>query len=84
MTLHRYTVGMNAAGKSRHVTTDAEDALIAANPNLTTENFALTCSHGELIDVRICIPKTLDGYVDCPKIARHSCHARTLSVAPLR
>ena len=30
MALHRYTVGMNAAGKSRHVTTDAEDALIAA------------------------------------------------------
>jgi hypothetical protein len=30
MALHRYTVGMNAAGKSCHVTTDAEDALIAA------------------------------------------------------
>jgi ribonuclease T2 len=63
---------------------EIEDAFVAANPNLTTENFALTCSHGELTEVRICIPKTLDGYVDCPKIAHHSCHARTISVAPLR
>ncbi|HEX2115542.1 MAG TPA: hypothetical protein VHM01_14145 [Alphaproteobacteria bacterium] len=29
MTLH-YTIGMTIAGKSRHVTVEAEDALIAA------------------------------------------------------
>ncbi|MGO9769765.1 MAG: ribonuclease T2 family protein [Roseiarcus sp.] len=63
---------------------DIESAFIAANPNLTSDNFAVTCSHGELVDVRICIPKTLDGFVDCPKIARHTCHASTMTVAPLR
>jgi hypothetical protein len=30
MGLHHYTVGMNANGRSKHVTTEAEDALIAA------------------------------------------------------
>jgi len=63
---------------------DIENAFVAANPSLTTANFALSCSHGELTDVRICVTKSLDGFVDCPKIANHSCHARTIAVAPLR
>ena len=63
---------------------DIESALIAANPALTTANFALTCGHGELIDLRVCVAKTLDSYVDCPKIARHSCHSSAIKVMPLR
>lgn len=63
---------------------DIENAFVAANPGLTTANFALSCSHGELTDVRVCVPKSLDGFVDCPKVANHSCHARTVTVAPLR
>jgi hypothetical protein len=30
MTLHRYTVGMSLGRRAKHVTTEAEDALIAA------------------------------------------------------
>ena len=63
---------------------DIENAFISTNPGLTSANFALGCSRGELTDVRICIPKSLDGFVDCRKIAGHSCHARSLAVAPLR
>ena len=63
---------------------DIENAFVAANPNLTTANMAVTCARGELIDVRICIAKTLDGFADCPKISGHSCRSRTISVSPLR
>jgi ribonuclease T2 len=63
---------------------DIESAFIAANPALTTDNFAITCRRGELIDVRVCVTKMLDTYVDCPKIARHSCHSSQIKVSPLR
>ena len=63
---------------------EIETTLIAANPGLTSQNFALSCSNGELTDIRICIPKTLDGYVDCRRVASHSCHADSIIVAPLR
>ena len=63
---------------------EIESAFIAANPNLTSDNMAVTCARGELVDVRFCIAKTLDGFVDCPKVARHTCHSRSISVSPLR
>lgn len=63
---------------------DIESAFIASNPTLTTDNFAVTCQRGELIDVRVCVSKSLDGFVDCPKIAGHSCHSSQIKVSPLR
>lgn len=63
---------------------EIESAFISANPQLTSDNFAVTCHGGELVDVRICVAKTLDSYVDCPKIAGHSCHSREITVSPLR
>lgn len=63
---------------------DIETAFIAANPALTSANFALTCGHGELTDLRVCFGKDLDSYVDCPKIAGHSCHSSQIRVMPLR
>jgi len=63
---------------------EIESAFVAANPALTSANFAVTCSHGELIDLRVCVAKDLDSYVDCPKIAGHSCHSSQIRVMPLR
>lgn len=63
---------------------EIEGAFIAANPNLTSNNLAIGCSHGELTDIRICIPKSLDGFVDCPRVASHSCRSSKISIAPLR
>jgi ribonuclease T2 len=63
---------------------EIETAFIAANPTLTSANFALTCSRGELIDLRVCVSKDLDSFVDCPKIAGHSCHSSQIKVMPLR
>jgi len=63
---------------------DLESAFIAANPALTSDNFAITCRRGELFDVRICVSKSLDSFVDCPKVARHTCHSSQIKVSPLR
>jgi len=61
-----------------------ERDFIAINPNLTAGNMAVTCDRGELTDVRFCLSKELSAFVVCPKIAGHTCHASTISVAPLR
>jgi ribonuclease T2 len=57
---------------------------IAVNPNLTSDNMAVTCERGELVDVRFCISKDLGAFVICPKTSGHSCHSSSISVAPLR
>ena len=61
-----------------------ESDFIAANPNLTADNMAVTCGGGELVDVRFCISKDLSAFVVCPKVSGHTCHSPSISVAPLR
>jgi len=61
-----------------------ERAFIAANPNLRPDNMAVTCSNGELVDVRFCVAKDLSSYAVCRKVARHSCQRGSILVAPVR
>jgi ribonuclease T2 len=64
---------------------EIESAFIAVNPNLTAASMTVTCSRDrELLDVRFCVAKTLDGYVNCPKVAGHVCRAPSISVPPPR
>src|ERR1700734_3865400 len=63
---------------------DIEQAFMAANANLHPDNMAVTCSNGELIDVRFCIAKDLSSYAICRKVARHSCQRGSIAVAPVR
>ncbi len=63
---------------------DLEQAFIAVNANLQAANMALTCRNGELIDVRICVSKDLAAFANCPKVSGHTCHASSISVAPIR
>ena len=63
---------------------DLEQAFIAANANLRTDNMAVTCSNGEFIDVRFCLSKDLTAYAICRKVARHSCQRESIVVAPVR
>jgi len=63
---------------------DIEQAFIAANANLRADNMAVTCSNGELIDVRFCIARDLSSYAICRKVARHSCQRGSIAVAPVR
>src|SRR5271154_4471520 len=63
---------------------DVEQAFLSANANLRSDNMAVTCSNGELMDVRFCLAKDLSSYVVCRKVARHSCQRGSLVVAPVR
>jgi ribonuclease T2 len=63
---------------------ELQKAIIAVNPNLRPDNMAITCSNGELVDVRFCIARDLSSYANCRKVARHSCQRASLMVAPVR
>jgi ribonuclease T2 len=61
-----------------------EQAFIEANANLTPDNMAVTCAHGEFVDVRFCLSKDLKAFATCPKVAGHTCHRGSVAVAPVR
>jgi ribonuclease T2 len=76
---------LKAPRETLKVSPDAlTQAFIAANANLKADNMAITCRDGELIDVRICVAKSLTAFAQCPKVAGHTCHAASITVAPLR
>ncbi|MBV8441236.1 MAG: ribonuclease T2, partial [Hyphomicrobiales bacterium] len=50
-----------------------EQAFIDANANLHPDNMAVTCGHGELIDVRFCLTRNLKAFSTCPKVSGHTC-----------
>jgi ribonuclease T2 len=59
-------------------------AFMAANPNLKPDNMAISCSNGELVEVRFCLAKDLSSYAICRKVARHTCQRTSIVVAPVR
>ncbi len=61
-----------------------EQAFIAANANLTPDSMTVTCAHGELVDVRVCLTRDLKAFVNCPKVAGHTCHRSSIAVSPVR
>ena len=63
---------------------EVEQAFMAANANLRPDNMAVTCSNGELVDVRFCLAKDLSSYAVCRKVARHTCQRGSIVVAPVR
>jgi len=63
---------------------DVEQAFMDANPNLRPDNMAVSCSNGELVDVRFCIAKDLSSYAVCRKVARHTCQRTSIVVTPVR
>ena len=52
---------------------EIEQAFMTANANLHPDNMAISCSNGELVDVRFCLAKDLSSYAVCRKVARHTC-----------
>jgi len=63
---------------------EIEQAFMTANANLHPDNMAISCSNGELVDVRFCLAKDLSSYAVCRKVARHTCQRGSLVVAPVR
>ena len=57
---------------------------VDANANLHPDNMAVTCGHGELIDVRFCLTKDLKAFSTCPKVSGHTCQRSSVVVQPLR
>ena len=63
---------------------EIRQAFIDANANLRPDNIAVTCTRGQLIDVRLCVSKNLKAFATCPQVARNSCRGDSIAVAPLR
>ncbi|MGC2788084.1 MAG: ribonuclease T [Roseiarcus sp.] len=63
---------------------EIEQAFMTANPNLRPDNMAISCSNGELVDVRFCLARDLSSYAICRKVARHTCQRVSIMVAPVR
>lgn len=59
-------------------------AFIAGNANMRSDNIAVSCARGELVEVRVCISKNLRAFATCPQVARNSCRRDSILVAPLR
>jgi ribonuclease T2 len=76
---------LRAPREAAKVSPDAlTQTFVAANANLKADNMAISCRDGELVDVRICVAKSLTAFAHCPKVAGHTCHAKSITIAPLR
>ncbi|MEQ8780449.1 MAG: ribonuclease T [Roseibium album] len=58
-----------------------EKAFRLANPGLRNNAMAVTCSKGELDEIRICLTKDLE-FRSCAGVDRSGCRAKSLSVPP--
>jgi ribonuclease T2 len=62
---------------------EVEDAFIAANPGLSHDMIAVTCSRRYLSEVRICMGKDL-AFHSCPETDRHACRSPWVVMPPVR
>jgi ribonuclease T2 len=67
-----------------HLSPDAvEQALIAANPGLDRKGIAVTCTGGQLEEVRVCMTPDLS-FRPCPEVDRAACRARSIEQPAIR
>ncbi|WP_158812781.1 ribonuclease T2 [Methylocapsa sp. S129] len=62
---------------------DIQRAFVDANPDLRPQAMAIGCSGGELQEVRLCFSKDLRDFVNCPEVARATCRAQSITIAPV-
>jgi len=62
---------------------DVARAFAAANPGLRPDAMAIGCAGGELAEVRLCLSRDLRQFVSCPEVARATCRAGSIAVAPV-
>jgi ribonuclease T2 len=60
-----------------------EEAFVDANPGLTRQAIAVTCSRKRLSEVRICMSKDFK-FRDCAEIDRRACRQKELVMPPVR
>jgi ribonuclease T2 len=61
-----------------------ERAFVAANRTLRPGMLAVTCTRGQLQEVRVCMNKDLRTFRPCPEVARAACPIGTVQVPPPR
>ena len=61
-----------------------EKGFLAANRQMRPDNIAVTCTRGQLQEVRICMSKDLRSYVSCPEVDRKACRAQSVEMLPPR
>ncbi|ACB24261.1 ribonuclease T2 family protein [Methylobacterium radiotolerans] len=57
---------------------------VTANRGLRPDMMAVTCTRGQLQEVRICFGKDLRGFTPCPEVARGNCRAPEVSLDAAR
>jgi len=62
---------------------DIQRAFVEANPDLRPQAMAIGCAQGELQEVRLCFSKDLRDFVNCPEVARATCRAQSIAIAPV-
>jgi ribonuclease T2 len=62
---------------------DIQRAFVEANPDLRPQAMAIGCASGELQEVRLCFSKDLRDFVNCPEVARATCRAQSIAIAPV-
>jgi ribonuclease T2 len=62
---------------------DIQRAFVEANPDLRPQAMAIGCSRDELQEVRLCFSKDLRDFVNCPEVARATCRAQSIAIAPV-
>ena len=60
-----------------------EQALIAANPGLDRKGIAITCTGGQLEEIRVCLTPDL-GFRPCPEVDRAACRAKSIEQPSIR
>lgn len=74
----------NAQSEQDTSAIEIERAFFAANPRLRPGMMAVECVGRELSEVRFCLSKDVRNFVPCPEVARHSCYAPEIAIAPMR
>ncbi len=71
-------------GDTRLAPIEIARQFVMANRGLRPDMMSVTCSRGQLQEVRICFAKDLRGFTPCPEVARGNCRAGEVAVDAAR
>ena len=74
----------SAASERRAAPIEIARQFVMANRGLRPDMMSVTCSRGQLQEVRICLSKDLRGFTPCPELARQNCRAGEVAIEAAR
>lgn len=75
--------GLRAGKEKMRIGVDeAEKAILAANPGMSSEGISVTCKGGYLEELRICLEKDLN-FRTCPQLEQRGCTASEVNLPPI-